>query len=115
MLGWAQAAELSASVVGGLRLRLAGSRGQLSGARATVAFSHFVPTATDAPLDEAAAAAAPEVNGREMEMKRQTAAYSSGRKLSEETRYCLERRQLEQQVCLLGYSDLKYGRCARRH
>ena len=90
-----QVAELTTSAAGGVRLILAG---QLAGARVALAFSRFVPTASDGPLGSAADAAAPQAVAWMQRRLRPACAFSSGRMLSEETRYCLERRQLEQQV-----------------
>lgn len=91
-----QVAELRASAADGLRLQLEGA--DAGGCRATVSFSRFVPTACDEPLGGVAAAVVPQQATLQRSLPLPASAYSSGKRLSEETRYCLERRQLEQQV-----------------
>lgn len=97
-----QVVQLQVSAAEGLRLALAGLAA--GGARATLSFSRFVPTETESygqragAAAEAAAAAAPSQSGIQKTFSQPVSTYSSGKRLAEETRYCLERRSLEQQV-----------------
>lgn len=91
-----QVVQLDAFAAGGVRLQLAGTAA--GAAFATLAFSRFVPTACDEGLASAAAAAAPVPSRLHQTLPQACSTYSSGKRLAEETRYCLERRRLELQA-----------------
>lgn len=85
--------------MGGIHVHLAGAAA--GAAYVTVSLSRFVSAAPHATLsDGATAVTAAPAQGHQV-FPLQPTAYSSGKRLSEETRYCLERRRLEQQVHLV--------------
>mmetsp|Transcript_17791 Transcript_17791/g.53615 ORF Transcript_17791/g.53615 Transcript_17791/m.53615 type:complete len:2186 (+) Transcript_17791:298-6855(+) len=89
--------NFSVSAEEGLHLKLSGSKAELEGATVTLVFSRFVPTTEDGGLSTAAAAAAPQASQASAQAAVRAAQYSSGKRVSEEARYCLERRQLEKE------------------
>lgn len=59
----------------------------------------------DGGLSTAAAAAAPQASQASAQAAVRAAQYSSGKRVSEEARYCLERRQLEKEVPSLCHGN----------
>jgi hypothetical protein len=91
-----QVVKLTASSLEGIHVHLAGAAA--SAACITTSLSRFVSAAANERLSEGAAAVTLATPQQHQLSPPQPTAYSSGKLLSEETRYCLERRRLEQQV-----------------
>jgi hypothetical protein len=95
-----QVVKLTASSLEGVHVHLAGAAA--GAACITISLSRFVSAAANERLTDGAAAVTPATPQQQQVFPPQPTAYSSGKRLSEETRYCLERRRLEPQVHLLN-------------
>lgn len=94
-----QVVECRASSPEGIHVHLAGAAA--GAAHVALSLSRFVPTAQNKHLSDGASAVTTAPAQGHQVFPLHPTAYSSGKRLSEETRYCLERRRLEQQVHLL--------------